>query len=317
MAARDSFFPLKHPLSLRYFHEVARAGSFRKASEQVHIAASALNRHVKYLEEEMGTLLFERGKGRAGLKLTAAGEVLLYRLKRAIAELGTARTEVNSLLGLDQGTVKMGVNEGIWRELLPSVLTAFRKAHPGIVHHAVVGGSPRLVELLLADEIDLALAFNPRPHPDLTFAVRHHVQACVMVRRTHPLARLRTVRLSDCAGHDLVMPDESLALRATLDGMFAQADVSPRTVLSTNSYEVMRSAAEAGVGIAILTQQLFHPQGARSPVVFVPLRDAGIPAQVIACCVRKGRPLSAAARAMVGAIEQGLAQAARPAAPRG
>ncbi len=309
MPARDSFIPLKHPLSLRYFHEVARAGSFRKASDQIHVAASAINRHVKYLEEEMGTLLFERGKGRAGLKLTAAGEVLQYRLKRAMAELGAARTEVNALLGLDQGTVNMGVNEAIWRELLPGVLASFRKAHPGVTHRAIVGSSPRLIEQLLADEIDLALAFNPRPHPDVTFAVRHHAQTCILVRRNHPLAKRRTVRLSDCAGYDLVMPDESLALRATLDTVFAQADVTPRTVLTTNSYEVMLSAAESGLGIAILSQQLFRTKTAKSSMVFIPLRDAGIPAQVVACCVRKGRPLSTASHAMVGAIEKALAEA--------
>lgn len=300
--SRDSFFPLKHPLSLRYFFEVAKAGSFRKASDQIHIAASAINRHVKYLEDEMGTQLFERGRGREGLKLTAAGEILLYRLKRAMSELGTAGTEIDSLLGLHRGTVNFGVNEGLWREVLPGLLTHFRRSHPDIQYHVVAANSPRLVEMVVADEIDFALTFNPPPHQGVTIAVKLAIGACVMMRRTHPLASRRSLRLRDCALHQLVMPDESLALRATLDRMFLQAGVVPQVAMTTNSYEVMRSATEAGIGISILTQQVIAPVSKSSPVVYVPLRDTDIPAQQLACCTRRGRALSAASAAMVARI---------------
>ena len=300
--SRDSFFPLKHPLSLRYFFEVAKAGSFRKASAQVHIAASAIHRHVKYLEEEVRSPLFERGRGRESLRLTAAGEILLYRLKRAMSELGAAGTEIDSLLGLHRGTVNFGVNEGLWREVLPGLLTHFRSGHPNIQYHVVAANSPRLVEMVLADEIDFALAFNPSPHDGVTFAARLAIGACVMMRRTHPLASRRSLRLRDCALHQLVMPDESLALRATLDHMFMQAGVTPKVAMTTNSYEVMRTATEAGIGISILTQQVIAPGSKSSPVVYVPLRDTAIPAQQLACCTRRGRTLSAASAAMVARI---------------
>lgn len=308
--SREAFLPLKHPLALRYFFEVAKAGSFRKASAQVHIAASAINRHVKYLEQEAGSPLFERGRGREGLKLTAAGEILLYRLKRSMAELGAAGTEIDSLLGLNRGTVNLGVNEGIWREVLPGVLTQFRTSHPGIQYHVVAANSPRLVEMVLADEVDFALAFNPPPHEGLTLTTKVNVGACVMLRRNHPLATRRALRLRDCMQYDLVMPDESLALRATLDKMFSQAGVAPRVVLMTNSYEVMRSAAEAGIGIAILTQQVFASSAKASGVVYIPLRDSSITPQLLACCTRRGRMLSAASAAMMGSIANVLESSA-------
>lgn len=304
--SRDSNLPLKHPLSLRYFYEVAKAGSFRKASEHTHVAASAINRHVKHLEDELGTLLFERGKGRGGLKLTAAGEIYLYRLKRAMTELGEARTEVDEIIGLKRGTVNFGVNEGIWREVLPKLLAGFREAHPGIDYHITVGNSPRLIELLLQDEIDFALAFNPQPHSGIKFAVKRSVAACVMVPRNHPLASRRSVRLAECAPYDLVMPDASLALRATLDRMFAQAGVLPRTVLTTNSYEVMRSTVEAGVGLAILTQQVLGPDARESKVKYLPLKESRIAPQVLACCIRTGRTLPRASTAMIAEIAKVL-----------
>lgn len=65
----------------------------------------------------------------------------------------------------------------------------------------------------------------------------------------------------------------------------------------------MRTAAESGVGIAILTQRVLSPAPKRSPVVFVPLADTDIQPQLIACCTRTGRALSAASLAMIGEFE--------------
>ena len=63
-----------HAAVLRYFAAVARAGSIRKASEELHVASSAVSRQMQKLEEELGTPLFERLPN--GLRLTQAGESL-------------------------------------------------------------------------------------------------------------------------------------------------------------------------------------------------------------------------------------------------
>ncbi len=58
-----------------YFLEVARNGSLRKAAEQLHVSASAINRQILQAEEELGIRLFERLPD--GMRLTSAGELLL------------------------------------------------------------------------------------------------------------------------------------------------------------------------------------------------------------------------------------------------
>lgn len=304
--SRDPGLHLKNPSALRYFYEVAQAGSFRRAAERTHVAASAINRQVKNLEEEIGALLFERGRGRNGLKLTPAGQIFIHYLKRAMGELASARLEVDALRGLQRGTVTFGVNEGFSRELLPQMLATFHKAHPGINYEVTVASSPRLVELALEDEIDFAIAYNVPAHAGLTILAKRDVGSCVMVPRRHPLARRSWVRLTDCAAYELVMPDASLALRATLDQMFASVGMKPRAVLTTNSYELMRSAASAGLGIAILTQYLFDRDPDHPDAAFVPIRDPRINPQVLVCCTRAGRHLSAASLSLVVEIQKVL-----------
>ncbi|PNG56227.1 MULTISPECIES: LysR family transcriptional regulator [unclassified Variovorax] len=304
--SRDPGLHLKNPTSLRYFYEVAQAGSFRRAAERTHVAASAINRQVKNLEAEIGAVLFERGRGRSGLKLTSAGEVFIHHLKRAMGEIATARTEVDALRGLQRGTVNFGVNEGFSRELLPQLLAAFHKRYPGVNYEVTVASSPRLVELALDDEIDFALGYNPPAHAGLSILAKRDVGSCVMVPRKHPLAERSWVRLTECAAYDLVMPDASLALRATLDQMFARVGMKPRAVLTTNSYELMRSAASAGVGVAILTQYLFGRDPNHPDAAFVPIRDSRIKPQVLVCCTRAGRHLSVASLSLIEEIRNAL-----------
>ena len=66
---------LRPPRAYVYIDIVARAGSIRKAAEQLHVAPTALNRKIRETEDSLGTPLFERLP--RGVRLTAAGEVLV------------------------------------------------------------------------------------------------------------------------------------------------------------------------------------------------------------------------------------------------
>jgi len=98
--------------ALRYFYEVAKYGSFRLAADRIHIAASAISRQIQLLEQELEVKLFARD--RKGLRLTAAGEALLYRVRKAINELDIARSEIDLLHGSHKGTVRLGKSTRPW-----------------------------------------------------------------------------------------------------------------------------------------------------------------------------------------------------------
>jgi DNA-binding transcriptional LysR family regulator len=70
---------MKHLRIMRYVDEVARTGSIRKAADHLNITASAVNRRIMDLEEELGAQLFERRP--RGVRLTAAGEVFVHYLR--------------------------------------------------------------------------------------------------------------------------------------------------------------------------------------------------------------------------------------------
>src|SRR5260370_10520690 len=111
-----------------YFQLVARLGSIRQAAQVLSVAPSSISRVIKQLEDELGTPLFERIRQR--LKLTSAGELMLYHTRASTADLNRASSKTNELHGLRRGTVSVAIIESFARRMMPLVLTDFCAHHP-------------------------------------------------------------------------------------------------------------------------------------------------------------------------------------------
>ena len=81
---------MRHTLPLIYFEAVAKSGSIRAAAEELAITASALNRRIISMEEELGVELFERHAN--GVRLNIAGEVFIQHARRQLADLERVRS---------------------------------------------------------------------------------------------------------------------------------------------------------------------------------------------------------------------------------
>ncbi|MGT2445141.1 LysR family transcriptional regulator (plasmid) [Ensifer adhaerens] len=86
-----------HASILKYFVSVARSGSIRKASEELHVASSAVSRQIKKLEDELGIALFERLSN--GLRLTVAGENVLRHARVTLENFELLRSDLGALQG--------------------------------------------------------------------------------------------------------------------------------------------------------------------------------------------------------------------------
>lgn len=274
--------------ALRYFAEVARAGSIRAASERLHVAASAISRQLALLEEEFGAPLLDRRRGRTLLRLTAAGELVLRHVRQAETELDRVRSEIEALKGLRKGRIRLGVPETLVRELVPRVLLLFRKRYLGISFEVHVHGSPRLVEMAGRDELDVAVTYNPPVSLHVNHIYETLLPTCVLVPSNHPLAACPAVKISDCADYELALPDETISAKASYDEMFAKARMRPRAAVVTNSYELLKAVGAAGVALAIA-----NPAPGEPPVGqhhrYVPLRDPRVKDQRLTICTFNGR----------------------------
>lgn len=287
-----------HFNGLRYFFEVAAAGSFRGAADRLHIAASAINRQVQILEDELGCPLFERGRGRGGVTLTAAGHILLEDVRAAMDAVEHGCNEIAALHGLRRGHVEIGINEGFASAFFPRFLAQFNKLHPEITFEVMVGGSRVLIDWLANNEVELVLAFNPPLRVGIEVLKRIDVETKLMVHKLHPLATKRTVTLADLAGCNMVMPSSDLIAHRYLHEMLAARKIKVRSVLVSNSHIFMQRAAAENLGVRVTSSHPVQDVDFGPDVVFRPLRGSAISQEHLIFCKKAGRELSPASKVL-------------------
>ena len=146
---------------LRYFTQVARAGSFSRAAALLNVTQSALSRQLKKLEDELGVLLLVRRSD--GVEVTRAGSILLERAEALIAHFGQIVDLVKGQEETFTGHLVLGVPPTSGLLITPKVFESFRSRWPYATLHVREGISSSLEEWLLDRRLDIAVLHNPSP----------------------------------------------------------------------------------------------------------------------------------------------------------
>ncbi|MGL6061879.1 MAG: LysR family transcriptional regulator, partial [Bradyrhizobium sp.] len=291
--------------ALRYFFEVVQYGSFRRAAEKIHVAASAINRQITLLESSLGAKLFDRERGPGGLRLTEAGRILHYRLGAVMNELALAGDEIGELKGLQRGHLRIGVNEVIATDLLPGVIADMHMHYPNLTYKIVVDNTPEIVKRLQDGDVDIGFGYNFPSLKDLNFLAVRQRRTHLITSLRHPLAKRKSVRLQELSGADFILPDRSLSLRRMLDDAFAATNVKINPIMETNSFTLLRTMVQSGLGISIVTGRFMRHSPQR--IAFIDLKEDVIKFGVLFCCSSTNRTLSAAAAAFSEAVSNHFA----------
>ena len=144
--------------NLKYFLTVAREMSYTKAAEKLYLSQQALNGHIRRLEAECGTPLFERTPK---LRLTYAGKCVAEHAERIIDLENQMTIQLSDIINLRSGHLSIGTSYARGRIFLPEVLPIFTQRFPTIELTLHTGISNELEKLLLDGDLDLLVGFPP------------------------------------------------------------------------------------------------------------------------------------------------------------
>jgi DNA-binding transcriptional LysR family regulator len=280
---------MRHLRILNYVDEVARTGSIRKAAARLHVTASAVNRRIIDLEQELGAQLLER-KPR-GVRLTAAGEVFIRYVRQQGADVERMKSHIEDLRGLRRGTVRVACSQALAFDFLPRAIAVYRKRYPDVSFEVRVLDHERATAALADYEVDLILVFRPPRLATMQTLVKVEQRLIALMAQDHPLAAQRTVRLRDCAAYPVALADRGFGGRQLLDDACARANIRLRIVAESNSFELLRSLVGHGglISFQIEIGTEFPDGGGlvrrtidgrdvpRADLVFGQLRDRNLP----------------------------------------
>ena len=291
---------------LRYFMVVGRLGSIRKAAEALNVSASAIDRQILNVEAELGVQLFERLP--TGLRLTAAGELLMASGGRWQQEMAGLRAQVEDLRGLKRGHVEIAVINALAKGYIPDVIGAVQARYPGITVGLKVLASEDIHAVIVDGSVDFGLMFEPQSHKDLTVRAFAEVSLGFLTPPGHPLAAKPETRFAACADHPVIAPDSSLAVGQQVLALEKYASIKLRRAAVSNNIQMITSLAMRGVGIGILTSLDVSTEVERGLLSFTRISDRLVRPMTLALCTASSRRPSYAAAMVLAEVENGFAQ---------
>jgi len=252
---------------LRYLVALADERHFTRAAAREHVAQPALSQQIRSLERELGQALVERTTRKVAL--TQAGEILVARARRALAELDAAQAELQSLAGVQAGRLSVGALHTMGPVDLSLLLATFHDRYPAVELTVREQSSEELAGMLRDDEIDVAFLSVTERIQSRGLALRPLVseELVVVLPIEHPLAGHELLRLRDLVDEFFISFREGARLRELLVASAAEAGFEPRIALESNESRRIRSLVSRGLGVAIL-----------------PHSDAAGPGSLVAVC---------------------------------
>jgi DNA-binding transcriptional LysR family regulator len=229
--------PFRNMRVWRYIEEVARIGSVRQAAERLHVTPSALLRRIQDVEFDLGAPIFDRSP--SGVRLTAAGEILVHWIQNQNADLRRVYSQIEELSGLRRGEVRISCSQAVARSFLLNEITTFRKRYPLVAFNMMVTDHTRAMQSLMAYGSDLILVFRPPRLAELQTIMSIGQNLVAIMAAGHPLAAQPAIRLRDCAEYDVALPDRSFSGREIIEDVLATGSARMRVVFEANSFDVL------------------------------------------------------------------------------
>lgn len=242
---------MKVGLSMRHleiFQQVTHYGGFNRAAAHLHIAQSALSRHVQQLEADLGVALFERS-GR-GVQLTPAGEVLALRVDSLLRQFRQTRDELMAKADLPRGELAIGIPPSM-QQFAAKLLTDFHMLHPDVALTVRMNTSIELREWLLSGHVDIAIYGILEPETVLESFPFQRDQVYALGSADSALDG-QPIDMRTFSRLPLILTSRPNSMRLLIDHAAQRLNLSLNVIMDVNSVPLQIDLVAAGQGYTAL-----------------------------------------------------------------
>lgn len=238
---------------LSYFAECAKTLNMTTASQELHIAQSAVSTAINQLEKALGAPLFVRQHSK-GLVLTPAGEGLLHETRQIFGLITDAVESIQAGQNEVRGTIVLACFKTLAPFILPQLIGRLNERHPELSIEVVEGDHEECLAALRSGRAEIAINYDLTDAEGIQALRVGEVRPHVIVDTNHRLAGKKRVKLSTLAEDPLVLLDLPDSREYFLT-MLRSAGITPKVKYKSSNYETVRSMVAMGLGFSILNQR--------------------------------------------------------------
>lgn len=269
----------------RYIVALAQEGNFSRAAERCSVSQPTLSVSIARLEDELGVLLFERGKG--FVSPTDVGQQIIEQARQALREADKVRQLAQ--YGRDQlaGPLRLGVIHTIAPYLLPQLICALRPIAPAMPLAIEENMTAHLAGMLGDNEVDVLIIAQPFEQTGVVTRPIYDEDFKIIVPRGHDWEQCNQMNPEEVTGDDVLLLKAGNCFRDQVLGACPQVSSPESGVRLGHSIGTIRSMVASGLGISVLPEgALTHPYS--NDLISVIPFTAPSPARRIALAWRTG-----------------------------
>ncbi len=193
------------------------------AAKQLHLSQPTVSHHIKTLEQELGSGLFERSN--TGLRLTDAGRLLLPWARRLLHDTANLQSMMSSLQEV-VGELRIACSTTAGKYVLPQLAARFRQRYPGIQVKIPACASEKVTLNLLDGDAHLGVMSREAGNPNLEIQEFFHDTISLIVPAHHRWARRASLEPSELLEEPMIMRESTSGTRYVVLEELAKHDIS-------------------------------------------------------------------------------------------
>lgn len=270
---------------IRVLEALCRTGGVGAAARDLGVSQPTVSAQLRQIEERYALRLFTREGHR--LTPSAVTQALLPRLRAALAMVAEIETTLDRASTLESGRLAIGYST---HQFVMPILSEFIRAYPGLRIEARSQATGDLVQLLHSGEVEAAFVTLSGPDPALRCLELRRERIVLMARRGHAPDGHGPIDWDGLARHPLIRREPSSGTRQVFDVAAAAAGARLRTVFDLGSWESMRAAVVAGIGLGIAMEG--EIDSADPQIVPVAINDSALSVGHYLVCLPEMRDLA-------------------------
>ncbi|GGB15294.1 LysR family transcriptional regulator [Agarivorans gilvus] len=253
---------------LRQFVAVAQLGSFTAAAKQLGIAQPAISATIKKLEQQLSIQLLQRNERK--VSLSAEGEVLYQHATQLLKQAEDTEQAMQSLKGLDSGTVTIGIPSMMGSYFFPPLLMAFKNQYPQLNLSVIDAGTELVRQKLLNGELDLGIVVTTDVPAELVCEPIYTGELLACCSQDNPLSQQNSISHREFLEHELVLFREGYFHHKVIEQISREQQMVPQVSFQTNLIPLIKSIVARDFGISTLLSMVLQPGDALHSLSFDP-----------------------------------------------
>lgn len=250
---------------LKVFYTVANRLSFTKAANELNISQPAVTKHIKEIENQLNTKLFDR-KGTT-IQLTESGRILFIYAEKSRQLYRDLEFAIAQLNKQEKGKLKIGASTTIAQYILPEILAKFKSYYKDINIELVTHNSEDIATLLKSGKIDLGIVEGESKSSYFDYQKFKKDEIILVCKADHPLVN-KNFKTKDLYDVDLIVREQGSGTQEFIQNQLKKSGVDfqkLKIIMQLGSSEsiknyLLHSEAMAFLSISTILPELKNNQ---------------------------------------------------------